>query len=75
MPFLTEEQSEEAEGTSKPTAVAGDDEKDPSERDISEGKNSSKDPGKTLDSLTFHSLTSIHSLQSTFPPPTPCKAY
>lgn len=51
--FLTEEQSEEAEGTSKPPAVKEDDEKDTSERDNSEGKNSNKDSGKMLESFTF----------------------
>ncbi|EHB13072.1 Zinc finger homeobox protein 4 [Heterocephalus glaber] len=43
--FNQKEQSEEAEGAIKPTAVAEDDEKDPSERDNSEGKNSTKDSG------------------------------
>lgn len=53
LPFLTEEQREEAEGTVKPTTVTEDDEKDTNERDNSEGKNSSKDSGKMLDSLPF----------------------
>lgn len=63
LPLLTEEQSEEAEGAIKPTAVAEDDEKDTSERDNSEGKNSNKDSGKMLKSLTFPSPTSIPSNQ------------
>ena len=57
--FLTEEQSEEAEGAIKPTAGAEDDEKDTSERDNNEGKNSNKDSGKMLESFTFPSPTSI----------------
>ena len=61
LPFLTEEQSEETEGASRPTAVAEDDEKDTSERDNNEGKNSNKDTGKMLESFTFP-----------FPTPIPC---
>ena len=59
LPFLTEEQSEETEGASRPTAVAEDDEKDTSERDNNEGKNSNKDTGKMLESFTFPFPTSL----------------
>lgn len=53
--FLAEEQSEETEGAIKPIAGADEDEKDTSERDNSEGKNSNKDSGKMLESFTFPS--------------------
>lgn len=53
LPFLTEEQSEEAEGAIKPTSVAEEDEKDASERDPSEGKASNKDSGKMLESVAL----------------------
>ena len=53
LPFWTEEPSEEAEGPIKPAAGAEDDEKDTNERDPSEGKNSSKDPGKMWEPFTF----------------------
>lgn len=83
--FLTEEQSEEAEGAGKPASVAEDDERDTCERDNSEGKNSNKDSGKMLASLTFLPPTPHpnpadppplprHSLQSALPSP-PTKAY
>lgn len=70
LPFLTEEQSEEAEGAIKPTAVAEDDEKDTSERDNSEGKNSNKDSGKMQESFTL-AFPYTHSLPSTLPSPSP----
>lgn len=69
---LTEEQSEEAEGAAKPAAVAEEEEKDTSERDNSEGKNSNKDSGKTLASFTFLSSTPCLAIS---PSVTPTKAY
>ena len=63
--FLAEEQNEEAEGAIKPIAGADEDEKDTSERDNSEGKNSNKDSGKMLVSFTFPSPTP--SQRSTLP--------
>lgn len=70
--LLTEEQSEEAEGAAKPAAVAEEEEKDTSERDNSEGKNSNKDSGKTLASFTFLSSTPCLAIS---PSVTPTKAY
>lgn len=75
--FLTEEQNEEAEGAIKPTTtVAEEDEKDRSERDTGEGKNSNKDSGKMLESFTFPSPTPTpHNPFFTHPPPSLLKAF
>lgn len=75
--FLTEEQSEETEGAAKPAAVAEEEEKDRSERDNSEGKNSNKDSGKMLASFTFLSYPPPHALQSALssPPPKLIKSF
>lgn len=67
LPFSTEERSEEAEGPLKPAAVAEDDEKDTNERDLNEGKNSSKDPGKMWEPFTFLSPAPLPKAAHTLP--------
>lgn len=75
--FLTEEQSEETEGAIKPTAGAEDDEKDTSERDNNESKNSNKDSGKMLESFTFLPPPPFPAICSSFtaPPQSLLKAF